>query len=1204
MENKFIIVSGAEENNLKKIDVTIPHNKITTICGVSGSGKSSLIYSVLAKEAIRREKIDSGNATCLDYAIRPKFEAIKNLPYCITLKQRGLSQAISSTLATVSGLHELLRDEFTKYGEIVACNGNKISAPNTFEIRKFINKYYSHDEFNCFAVICFNKYTDGSDEFKFLNEQNIKKIVLISSYDNVRREKKLSELKQLNSKYHYTILVKIPSINYIDSFEKIALKSFIVENKTKSFNFYFDYFDLSTGILYQKKSSELLSFNSTLPTSGKCLECDGHGVIDTIDHKNLFCKNRVLKDTFLNLEINDKGCYKYILLCQDTIQKYLKKFSIDANKNYFELNDKHQKIINNLVFPRILKHRGRPTIGKYVRRIQCPTCHGSRLNYKANAVKLHGVNITEILNYSVSDAYDFLFDKSIHHNKILSILSALKNATLGYLSLARSTDTLSGGELQRLKLAIELTNSYQNLLYILDEPSSGLHPYNNYQMIKLIHNLKEKNNTVIISEHNPIYIENCDHTIELGPHSGIHGGEVIFEGKTMKKPKNSMICRNILTKEFEYNLKLDGVTVNNIKDENFIFPLYSLVCISGVSGSGKSSLIHKALVPSIKQYIADKSYPKNLIKRAVGLEKIKSVIELTQAQIGLNSRSIVATYLNIFDEIRDLYSSLDVSKEFNFDKGFFSFNSESGYCVSCKGLGVIDNFICPTCLGNRYKPEVLNIFYKNKNIINVLNSSISELMNIFNNDKLLLSFSVLNKLGLSHLTLGRITSTLSGGEAQRLRLAKVLIESMDLVANGGLLFVLDEPSSGLNTENINQILTILDEIISYKNSVIIIEHNLDIISCCDYIIDIGVESGENGGKNVFSGAFNELLNSKESLTAKAFRGEYEKPSIVLKDNQNLETKKYRNNSILDCNKFYLDDEHFRIEKLFANEFNVKTDNKSFHFFKSKEELINFIETLNKPIFSFNPFVSDLYKYKIVPTSIRKKKIKHLIGLGFDAKLYDEKNDWDFRIPASDLDQAYNYGHGWVTVITEDNIRYELSTRLISAENMIIGSPVIDESTFNLYLNSCLYCSGRGNLPAYDKTTIIENEKLSISDDGFFKFKLNLKLKSVINKLKQEGLFDFSKPFYKLTEYEKNIFLFGFNEYRFIKPNGRLNAISDYIKWQGLYAYVYQEMNKISIDQANKITHSKHNVKCPFCTKGINAEVGYYYVEDSTILDYL
>lgn len=1205
MENKAIIITGAEENNLKKINVNIPKNKITTVFGVSGSGKSSLIYSVLAQEAKRREKIDSGNASCLDFAVRPKFEKISNLPYCVTLKQRGLSQSISSTLATISGLHEPLRDEFAKHGNIVASNGNIISPPSPCEIKQFIIKYHPNVNWDCFAITCIEKYTDGSVELEHLKSTGCKTAIFISSYDNIRREKKISAVKSLNNKYSHTILVPFESVDFIESYTNIALESFFFESKGISYNFSIDYFDLLTGTIYQKKSSELLSFNSSASTGGRCSVCDGHGVIDDIDGHNLFSKKNTLNNTFLNLELNDKGCYKYILLCTDIVQKTLKKADIDPSTTYFELKENDRQVINELVYPRILKHRGKPSIGKYIKTISCPSCNGTRLNDKANAVKLFGISISEILSYSVDDACDFFSDKPLHHKKIRVILSSLKNATLGYLSLDRSTDTLSGGELQRLKFSLELNSTYKNLLYILDEPSSGLHPYNNYQMIGLINDLRDKNNTVIISEHNPAYIQNSDHVIELGPKSGIQGGEIIFEGPPFVAGVSSpSVRRDVSTKVHNPVLKIDNVYANNIKGESFILPLYSLVCISGVSGSGKSSLVHTALVPSIKQYIVEKTYNTDLIKNAVGFDKIQSVIELTQSQIGLNSRSIVATYLNIFDEIRYLFASLNISREFDFDKSFFSFNSESGYCPHCKGLGVLDDMPCPSCLGDRYKPEVLNIQYKDKNIVDVLNSSISELSTFFENKKLLLAFSILNKLGLSHLTLGRTTPTLSGGEAQRLRLAEALIESTNKISKGGFLFILDEPTTGLNSENINQMISILNEIISYKNSVIIIEHNLNIIKHCDYIIDMGVGSGEEGGRNIFSGTFNELLKNTVSLTAKAFNGEFKKPVKLAIDKQHLVTKTYNKQHFPKCNKFYIGDDHFLIEKRFSENFNVKTDDSSFVYFKNKNYLFDFVSSLDNPSFSFNPFVAELYKFKTVPNSVRSKKIKHLENLGFDIDLMSNMNDWEFRVPTDDLEQAYIYGHGWITVVIGDKNRYELSTRLVSVKNQIIGSPHIDERTFNLYLNSCLYCKGMGYLSAYNRNIIIKNETLSINDADFFHFDIKLKLKGVINKFKKEGLFDFNKPFIDLSKLEKNIFLFGFHEYKFLKPKGRENATGDYIRWQGLFAYIYNEIDKIDIVTSGKIRSSKYREKCPFCEKGICAEVSYYHVDNKNILEYL
>ena len=414
-------------------------------------------------------------------------------------------------------------------------------------------------------------------------------------------------------------------------------------------------------------------------------------------------------------------------------------------------------------------------------------------------------------------------------------MESLKKATLEYLTLDRTTDTLSGGELQRLKLSLELNSEYKELLYILDEPSVGLHPFNNNQIIHLIESLRDKENTIIISEHSQDYIKNSDYMIELGVGSGNAGGEVVFTGKT-KKLQDTAYLRNKIKIDFNNALELISVNANNIKNENFIIPLNCLVAISGVSGSGKSSLIHKALIPNIKQYIADKSIDESLTQKIKNIEKIAAVVELTQSQIGINSRSIVATYLNIFDEIRNIFASLEISKEFGFDKSYFSFNSIEGACETCKGLGDLNDNLCSSCLGQRYKPEILAIKYNDLNIIEILANPLSGLSKIFDNEKLKLAFEILHKLGLAHISLGRTTPTLSGGEAQRLKLAETLISASNKIKRGNFIFVLDEPTTGLSNKDVVKLYSIFDEILAHNNSIIIIEHNLEIIKNSDFYV--------------------------------------------------------------------------------------------------------------------------------------------------------------------------------------------------------------------------------------------------------------------------------------------------------------------------------------------------------------------------------
>ncbi len=1195
----MIKIKNASENNLKNISVDIPLNKITSVIGVSGSGKSTLIYDVLANEAKRREKIDSGNANCFDYAIRPKFEKIENLPYCITLKQRGLNQSISSTLATLTKLHELLREEFVKYGEIIGDNENIIKETTAKNIKEFINKYYSEYNFKYFAVVSFHKYTNGKKELEVLNKNNIDEAIFISSFDGKEKIKKVSRVKSLNDKYNHTILVPFENINDIEKYQNLAIESYLCESKNIYFNFGLDYPDLETGKIYQKKSTQLLSFNATSDLSGKCKECNGHGIKESIDEKLLFKQDKFLSDDFVNIPINKNGRYGYIILYPKTIIQKLKKEKIDLNQTYYNLTKEQQLIINDIIFPKILKHQGKPSIGKFVKNIKCPTCNGTRLNYKANAVKLYGINISEILNFTVNELYTFLLDKTLHHKKILIILNSLQKATLGYLALNRTTDTLSGGELQRLKFALELNSEYKNLLYILDEPSTGLHPYNNNQMIHLIENLRDKGNTVIVSEHNEDYIKASDYIVELGYGSGDNGGEIVYCGNN-KLPENIEFTRRKIGIDLKNSITLKGVFSNNIINEDFIIPLNCLVAISGVSGSGKSSLIHKVLVPTLKQYIADKTFDSTLVENIEGIENIKSVIELTQSQIGINSRSIVATYLNIFDKIRDAYSSLEIAKEFGFDKSYFSFNSSIGACETCKGLGEVDEIICPNCLGQRYKPEVLDIKYNNLNIFSFLNTSIESLSTLFENEKLNFAFDILKKLGLSHITLGRTTPTLSGGEAQRLKLAKTLIESFSKIKKGHFLFILDEPTTGLNKKDTAKIYTIFDEILSFNNSIIIIEHNLEIIKNSDFIIDIGIGSGKNGGKNIFNGSYENLLKHKTSITAKAFNSTFEDIENIEIDKEHLLEKVYDAKKNIDCNKFYLSDKHFSIEKDFAKNYIVITDSKNDKYFKIKDELFKFANNLKDIEISFNPYVTELFKYKIVPTSIKKEKIKHLKKLGFKVNSQDyEINEWEYRVSTDDIQKAYNFGNGWIT-IKDKYQKFELFTRLVSVENKIIGTPKIDEKTFNLYLNSCIYCDGSYKKQAYDKKLIINDENKSILDIGFFASNIKINFKNTVARFRKENLFDLTKPFSKLSETEKNIFLFGFREHKFLKPKAKGSAISDYVRWKGVYSYIYANLKKIKI--AEDIKKSQHAVICPFCSIGFRKEIQFYQYNNSNILD--
>lgn len=1239
---KKIIVQGAAENNLKKINVEIPLQKITTIIGVSGSGKSSLIYNVIAAESHRKEKIDSGLAECRDYAVRPKFTKIENLPYCIVVKQRGIQQSHSSTLATITGLHELLRDEFVKAGKIICQCGAEVFPPTLNDITNFLAKKHSNQAIELFAIVVHEKYSDCEKEIALLKNHGIAEVIIHSSYNEKETIKKVKSLKLLNANYSNTIKINLGIFTdffvlkqALENYQTIALDNFQVIVNNRTYHFKYDYICSTCQRLYYPISSSLLSFNTTAPTktSGLCDVCHGHGEIKTLDYDQLIIPNSSLKEHFLNLEHNG-NCYKHTFLCDDSFAKFCKENNIDTQKNFFSLDNENQKKIKGYIEERLLS-KSHITISKFIRIESCSACKGSRLNYKANAVKLYNHSISELLVKTVDDLLSFFENKKLHHHKILAILHSLTRASVGYLTLERSTTTFSGGELQRIKVAIQLNANYKNLLYILDEPSIGLHAYDNTKFISLIKSLKQQGNTVIISEHNSEYIKNADYFIELGVGGGINGGNVISSGNISDyELSHPMIHRKYRTIDLNNAIYLENVSCNNIKNQNFVIPLNALIVISGVSGSGKSSLIHQVLAPIITQYLADGTINTTHTLSVKNIDKIKSLIELDQSQIGINSRSIIATYIGCFDKIRNLFSNIQTASLFDLSASAFSFNSDEGQCNYCLGLGEKEKQLCPSCLGSRYMPQILEVKYKDLSISDVLNLTIDEATLLFKEENnLCLDFSVLIDLGLGHLTLGRSTPTLSGGEGQRLKLAKSLIESKSKMKNGNFVFILDEPTTGLSYKDINRLFSIFDDILQYNNTIIVIEHNLNIIKHSDYIIDMGLGAGNLGGYNIFSGQYQELLQHSKSVTAKAFQEksyltqEYfltEQLSPQEKQHSNIQSNKHISN----CQHIYLSGQAFEIEQSILANYSIHQDSDNFKFFNSKESLFSFVKNIKAvKFYAFNPFVTDFFVYKKTGINDAKNKLLKLSSIGFDEiyisqKIYSIKKDlktiilndfWEFKVIANNLEQAYNYGNGWVSLILGNNEELEFSTRLVSLQHKIIGSPKITTATFNRFLNPCKECYGSGLLLYLDDDLIIKNKDLSILDDGFLykniadklKSVMRLEIKPAIKKFKEEGLFDFSKPFSQLSFDELNMFLHGFIHKKFLKPKGNKNTKADYIAWKGLYFYIRDNTSQFEKSLGKKIDESKNNHDCPFCNgTGFNKEIELFFVKNTNVLSLL
>lgn len=1177
---KYIEIINATQNNLKHININMPLGKITAISGVSGSGKSSLIYGVLAAEALRKEKNDSGNADLASLCLKADVDEIKNLPYCEVLKQRSLRESVSSSIATISGLHELLRDEFVKNGEIVA-NSGIVNPPTPTQILTFLKKFRNKADGKLYAQLCENKFESLDSEIILLQKYGVQKVIC-RHIDKGSTQKTVGDLKRLKGS-GYSLLVEIVDLENLESYENLAKAGFVFESNDEKLNFNRDFPELESGVLYAKPTSRLFSFNSTEFGSGRCEYCDGRGYIEDILENNLFTKQPITDSNFMNLPFDiHKGYYKYILLDLKTILKECKTHNINVDKNYFELSQHEQEIIKKILIPKMSKHRGKKAIGVFFHTATCIECGGSRLNYKANAVKLFGKSISEILELNISQALEFLTNKELHHRKIIEILKSLKMATLEYLNLNRTTDTLSGGELQRLKLALILQSKYNNLLYILDEPSVGLHPYNNAKMIRLLEHIVAQNNTIVISEHNEDYLRHSDHTIQLGHGSGKQGGSIIYEGKYQCVESLLKFNRKNIKIDLQNAIYLDGVNFNNIKNENFVIPLNALVVISGISGSGKSSLVKGVLQPLCMQFLESKSINHTIVKQASGLERIKHIANLSQKQVSTNSRSVVATFLDIFDDLRILFSVANGGV----DIGCFSFNSKNGQCDECSGRGEIGENLCPVCLGNGFKAEVLEMQLNGLNIAEVLELDMSSLTEFFSaNNKFLSLITILQQLGLSHLNFGRRLDSLSGGELQRLALGKELFKNDKKLKQGGTLFIFDEPTRGLDSQNIENLIRIFDNLIALGNSVVAIEHHVGFIKICDFLIDIGPGSGSFGGKNLFSGGIDKLQYCETSITKETLNGGKNIEKLDLPIRNDLKSKIYNfDKTTYPFNSSLLDDKHFFIEKKMANEYRVHCEENVYHF-KTQDELFEFVKSLDIKKVFFNPLSQWLYKYKIVPQSIKKqilKKYKNATGDNFLCK-----------VPCDSVELAYKYGLGWLNVELGNGENLTLGTRLVSLKYGILGSRIITPKYFSLYVSGCDYCKGSGNLTIYDTSLFVGDWNKSILEKSFFSIPLKLKIKTAISRFKNEGLFDFEIPFNKLSQECKEIFLYGFKAYKFLKAGGRENALGDYLVWNGLHTLIYE--NLWQLDNADQVRSSKHRIKCPFCNDGFKKEISFYTI---------
>ena len=927
MEN--IVIKGARENNLKNIDLTLPKNKMIVMTGVSGSGKSSLAFDTIYAEGERRyvESLSSYARQFLGGSEKPDVDSIEGLSPAISIDQKTTSKNPRSTVGTVTEIYDYLRLLYARIGVPYCPTHNiPISSQSIEEMTNKILEYPEGTKLIIMAPVVHGEKGEHKDLLEKLRKDGYVRV-------RINKESRdLSENIELDKNIKDDIDVVIDRLiikegirsrlfEAIESATKLAKGKVIIDvmgDKELLFSesFACPYCNFSLPELEPR----MFSFNAPF---GACPECKGLGVNLTID-KDLVIPNKDLsinEGAIVTLSDDQGGIYYKRLKCvcdhyKIDMDKPFKKLTkkeenivlygtteiipfnyTTKSGNIYNQKDFYEGIINNLQrrYMETTSTWIREWLERYMIETTCTKCNGSRLRDEVLSVLINGKNIYEVTCLSIKDLYDFMNNLKLTKEQqeigkllieeIKNRLKFLLNVGLEYLTLSRTASTLSGGESQRIRLATQIGSRLTGVLYVLDEPSIGLHQRDNERLIKSLLEMRDLGNTLIVVEHDTDTMLASDYLVDIGPGAGDNGGEVMAAGtpEEVMKNENSITGQylsgkkcieipKIRRKGTGKTIEIIGASENNLKNINVKIPLGTFTCVTGVSGSGKSSLIMQILSKAVSQNLYKSKDKPGKYKKIKGLENIDKLVEITQNPIGRTPRSNPATYTGVFDEIRELFTNTKEAKMLGFGKDRFSFNVKGGRCEACRGDGVKkiemhflpDVYIpCEVCHGTRYNSETLNIRYKDKNIADVLNMRVHNALTFFENiPKIKNKLQVLEDVGLGYIKLGQSATTLSGGEAARVKLAKELQKR----PTGKTLFIMDEPTTGLHMEDIKRLLAIIQKIVDNNDTVIVIEHNLDFIKSADYIIDIGPEGGDRGGEVIGTGTPEEITLNKKSYT--------------------------------------------------------------------------------------------------------------------------------------------------------------------------------------------------------------------------------------------------------------------------------------------------------------------------------------------------
>ena len=941
MKGPSIVVKGARAHNLKGVDIELPKNKLIVMTGLSGSGKSSLAFDTIYAEGQRRyvESLSAYARQFLGQMDKPDVDTIEGLSPAISIDQKTTSKNPRSTVATVTEIYDYIRLLYARVGKpYCPHHGIEIESQTVQQMVDRILELEERTKIQLLAPII--SHRKGSHE-KLIEDIGKKGYVRLRVDGEIVD---VNEVPELDKNKNHTIEVVVDRLVVKEGIETRLADSIETALELAEGNLTVDVIDGDElrfsenhacpicGFSIGELEPRMFSFNSPF---GACPTCDGLGQKLTVD------LDLVVPDK--NKTLNEGAIEPWEPTSSDFYPTLLKRvcevYKINMDKPYKKLTDRQKNILmhgsgdkeieftftqrnggtrkRKMVFEGVIPNIDRryhespseytrEMMSKYMTELPCETCNGKRLSQEALSVYIGGYNIGDVVEYSIKDAlrhYDNIKlsdqNRSIADQilkEIISRLSFLNNVGLEYLTLNRSSGTLSGGEAQRIRLATQIGSRLTGVLYVLDEPSIGLHQRDNDRLINTLKEMRDLGNTLIVVEHDDETMRAADYLVDVGPGAGNHGGEIVSSGTPSKvmKDKKSLTGQYLSGKKrinipehrrevTNRKIGINGARSNNLKDVNVDFPLSVMTVVTGVSGSGKSSLVNEILYKSLAQKINKSKVKPGDYDEIKGVDQLDKIIDIDQSPIGRTPRSNPATYTGVFDDIRDVFARTNEAKIRGYQKGRFSFNVKGGRCEACKGDGIIkiemhflpDVYVpCEVCDGKRYNRETLEVTYKGKNIADVLEMTVEEATHFFENiPKIERKLQTLVDVGLGYITLGQQATTLSGGEAQRVKLASELHKR----STGRSIYILDEPTTGLHVDDISRLLKVLNRLVENGDTVVIIEHNLDVIKTADYIIDLGPEGGEGGGTIVATGSPEEISQDEESYT-----GKYLKP-VLLRD---------------------------------------------------------------------------------------------------------------------------------------------------------------------------------------------------------------------------------------------------------------------------------------------------------------------------------